>query len=153
MVAQNTRAHLSHPLQGGAPYTANIMMLNSMIGISTQAKNYDITELPKDQPSTSHSNGPFNIEKLYLDLFPHPPKGGLHQIVYNPNSQASQHYSIVEDLAQEPCAMSTLEVLQSCSKQRKELLSSIGGTDPLESDILTFDVDQSDPCLSHQLSS
>ena len=47
--------------------------------------------------------------------------------------------------------MSTLEVLQSCPTQWKALLSSIGGVDPSESNILTFDVDQSEPHLSHQL--
>jgi hypothetical protein len=51
------------------------MMLNSKIGLSTRAKNYEIPKVPKDQPSTSQSSGPLNIEKLDLDHFPHPPKG------------------------------------------------------------------------------
>lgn len=75
------------------------MMLNSMIGLSTLAKNYYIPEVPKDQPLTSQSNGPLNIEKNNLDPFPHPPNGEPHQTIYNPNSRASQHYSIIEYLA------------------------------------------------------
>jgi hypothetical protein len=47
---------------------------------------------------------------------------------------------MIEDLVQTPCAMSTLEVLQSCPTQQKLLLSMIGGVDPLELNILTFDV-------------
>ena len=100
MVAQNFGSHLGHPLQGGAPSNAKIMMLNSTIGISTQAKNYDIPEenLSKDQPSISQPNGPLNIEKLDLDPFSHPPKGAPHQTFYNPDARASQHYNIVKAL-------------------------------------------------------
>ena len=108
------------------------MMLNSIIGTSTQAKNYGIPKgnFSKDQPSTFQSNGPPNIEKMELDPFPCPPKGAPCWIAYNQNSKVSYHYSIVEDLAQEPCTMSSLEVLQSCPTQRKSLLSSIGGVNP-----------------------
>ena len=45
---------------------------------------------------------------------PHIPKGVLKHSGHNPNSQATQNYSVVEDLGQTPCAMSALEVLQSC---------------------------------------
>ena len=76
-----------------------------------------------------------------MDPFPHPPKGEAYRTIYNPNSHATKHYSIVEDLAQAPCTMFALEVLQSCPTQWKALLSSIGGVDPSESNILTFDVD------------
>jgi hypothetical protein len=33
---------------------------------------------------------------------------------HNPNTKASQNYSVVEDLSQTPYAMSSLEVLQRC---------------------------------------
>jgi hypothetical protein len=67
------------------------------------------------------------------------------------NAWVAQHYSIVEDIAQEPCAMEKLEVFQSYPSQKKALLSSIGGINPLESNIISFDIEQSEPCLSHQL--
>jgi hypothetical protein len=38
-----------------------------------------------------------------------------------------RNYSIVEDLAQAPSAMSSLDVLQTFSAQRKALLKAIGG--------------------------
>ena len=41
-----------------------------------------------------------------------PTKSTLRKDVFNPNSQVAQFYNVVEDLTQEPCAMSTLEVLQ-----------------------------------------
>ena len=56
-----------------------------------------------------------------------PPKGVVHKLTFNPRARAAQHYNIVEDLAQSPSAMSTLEVLQNCPSQRQALLSAIGG--------------------------
>lgn len=99
MVTQNPGGHLGEPPKGGDPSNTNIMMMNSMIGLSTPAKNYDIQEVLKDQPSTSQSNGPPNIEKSDLDPFPFPPKGAPHHTIYNLNSWDSQHYIIVKYLA------------------------------------------------------
>ena len=42
-----------------------------------------------------------------------PPKSTLRKAVFNRNARDAQFYNVVEDLAQEPCAISTLEVLQS----------------------------------------
>ena len=42
------------------------------------------------------------------------PKGVLKRSGHNPNARATQNYSVVEDLGHTPCAMSALEVLQSC---------------------------------------
>ena len=59
-----------------------------------------------------------------------PPKSTLRKTTHNPNAKATQDYSIVEDLAQDPCAMSALEVLQTWPTQLKELLSAIEGLNP-----------------------
>ena len=58
------------------------------------------------------------------------PKSTLRKVVFNPNAQATQFYNVFEDLAQEPCAISTLEVLQSCPTQCKNLLTVLGALDP-----------------------
>ena len=47
--------------------------------------------------------------------------------------------------------MSALEVLQSCPSQRKSLLSAIGGIDPADSDLITFDLRSHTPRLPHQI--
>ena len=47
--------------------------------------------------------------------------------------------------------MSTLEVLQSFPSQRKALLSTIGGIDPTDSNLLTFDLENFTPQLPHQI--
>ena len=48
--------------------------------------------------------------------------------------------------------MFALEVLQSCPSQRESLLSAIGGIDPADSDLITFDLDSHIPRLPHQIS-
>jgi hypothetical protein len=63
----------------------------------------------------------------------------------------AQNYSIVEDLAQAPSAMSALEVLQSCPTQRKALLKDIGGIDPTEMNLIIFDLEDHIPRLPPQL--
>jgi len=47
--------------------------------------------------------------------------------------------------------MSTLEVLQSYPSQQKSLLSSIGGIDPTDSNLICFDLENHVPCLHHQI--
>lgn len=71
--------------------------------------------------------------------------------MHNPNARASPNYNIVDDLASAPCAMSALEVLQSCPSQRKALLSAIGACDPTDSWLITFDLDQAATHLPHQV--
>jgi hypothetical protein len=63
----------------------------------------------------------------------------------------AQNYSIVEDLAQEPSAMSSLEVLQSCPAQRRALLKAIGGIDPTDMNLIVFDLEDHIPRLPPQL--
>ena len=65
--------------------------------------------------------------------------------------RAAQHYNVVEDLAQSPSAMSTLEVLQNCPSQRQALLSAIGGVDPRDSNLVSFSHEGYDPQLPAQL--
>jgi hypothetical protein len=47
--------------------------------------------------------------------------------------------------------MSTLEVLQSCPTQRKALLKDIGGIDPMDMNLIIFDLEDQIPRLPPQL--
>ena len=80
-----------------------------------------------------------------------PPKSTLRKIVFNPNARAAQFYNVVEDLAQAPCAMSPLEVLQSCPTQRKNLLTTLGALDPDNTNLIHFNVEnyKSKPSQTH----
>jgi hypothetical protein len=88
----------------------------------------------------SEKQGPLHIEKPSVsDVMPCMPKGVYKRASHNPNSRATQNYSIVEDLAQSSCAMSSLEVLQSFLVQQSALLSAIGATDASSSQLIMFD--------------
>ena len=100
-------------------------MSSDTINLNNPSHSYDKPVEKKEKnpffekfPSTSSppysSNGPLMIEKPILDLILRPPKATLRKDVFNPNAQVTQFYNVVEYLAQAPCVMSTLEVLQSC---------------------------------------
>ena len=74
-----------------------------------------------------------------IEVAPHIPKGVLKRSGHNPNARATQNYSVVEDLGHTPCAMSALEVLQSCPSQRKALLSALGVNDDNSSSVINFE--------------
>lgn len=107
-----------------------------------------------DTPSTSTppSSSPLHIKKPNNDyvIWP-PPKGVLQKSSYSLNVQVAQHYKVIKDLAQAPSAMSALEVLQTCLKQWKALLFAIGGIDPIDSNLITFDLENHVPHLPHQI--
>jgi hypothetical protein len=54
---------------------------------------------------------PLQIENTLEKTMTHIPKGAFKKSSHNPNSRATQNYSMVEDLSQTPCVMSALEVL------------------------------------------
>jgi hypothetical protein len=78
-------------------------------------------------------------------------KGVLKQSTHNPNARASQNYSIIEDLDQTPCAMSTLEVLQTCPSQRNSLLSALGSLDTCGYKVIKFNVTCVKPLLPYHV--
>jgi hypothetical protein len=107
----------------------NVYMVKGDAFLSTRAHAYS-------QPSTSEKGKevelpslPLQIEKTLGETMTCIPKGAFKRASHNPNARASQNYSMVEDLSQTPCAMSALEVLQSCPSQRKALLTALGSTE------------------------
>jgi hypothetical protein len=134
---------------------------NNDVTLTTRAKDYTLSkekvdDLPPDlvQPSPPNppTNGPLHIERPSLDTVLRPPKGVINKSTFNPHARAAQNYSIVEDLAQAPSAMSALEVLQSCPAQRRALLKEIGGIDRTDLNLIVFNLDDHIPRLPPQLS-
>ena len=162
MIAQNLV-----PSQGGqighvdaSTSTHVLMMANETAALMTREKTYDtnLDKHPRGSTSSltsttapSTSNGSLQIEKPIFDNVLHPPKGTIQKLAFNPSARVTQNYNIVEDLAQTPCAMSTLEVLQHCPSQRKTLLSSLGAVDHTNSNCITFNLDYFKMRLSHNL--
>ena len=137
---------VADPSQSPSSFGSQVFMAGTIpVHVSTRAKDYPSNagkepEVPSSAPPSS--SGPLHIERPSVETIPRPPpKGVLRKSSYNPNARAAQHYSIVEDLAQAPSAMSALEVLQSCPSQRKSLLSAIGGIDPADSELISFDLE------------
>ena len=62
------------------------------------------------------ANG-LQIEKSVFDTVLRPPNSIIRNSFFNPSACFAQYYNIVEDLSQAPCAISTLEVLQTCLTQ------------------------------------
>ena len=77
--------------------------------IQNKNNNYEI-EAPEKGKSTGEISNPLSIEK-HVDPMPKIPKGIFKKEFHNPNSRVAYNYSVVEYLAQTPCAMSRLEVL------------------------------------------
>ena len=140
-------------LSPSTPFGSQVFMMNGAapISVATRSKDYNESrqapgKVVADGPPPPPISGSLEIEKPTPEPIVKPSsKGVLRRSSYNPNARAAQHYSIVEDLAQAPSAMSVLEVLQSCPSQRKALLSAIGGIDPADSSLLTFDLDNFTP--------
>jgi hypothetical protein len=79
------------------------------------------------------------------------PKGAFKKASHNPKSRATQNYFVVEDLSQTPCAMSTLEVLQSYPTQRKALLTALGSTKTCNLGTIMLDTTDSKPRLPYHV--
>ena len=127
------------------------------ISIATRSKDYngscqatgkEIADGPPPPPVT----GPLEIERPNAESDVRPPsKGVLCKSSYNPNACAAHHYNIVEDLAQAPSSMSVLEVLQSYLSQRRSLLFVVGTIDPVDANLLAFDLENFVPRLPHKI--
>jgi hypothetical protein len=100
-------------------------MVDAKIDVATRSRDYSSKqtihglESPPPPPETT-----LQIEKP--EPQPRIPKGVLKHSTHNPNARAADNYSIVEDLGQTPCDMSSLEVFQTCPSERNALLSALG---------------------------
>ena len=98
-------------------------MVRSSTLLQTRNKNYE-KETPEKGKAIGETTNPLTIEKP-SETMSKIPKGVLKKTLHNPNARAASNYSVVEDLAQTLCAMSALEVLQSCLAQRDALLAAL----------------------------
>ena len=143
-------------------FTSQLLMLSATkyktnVLVTTRSKDYGNPSSSSnnqaiDQPNTSTSTSSNSIPPpIAPELTIKPPKGFVHKYTFNPQARATQNYNIVEDLAQSPSAMLTLEVLQNCHSQKHALLSAIGGLDPMDSNLAVFNLVGYTPQLPSQL--
>ena len=118
--------------------------------IATRSRDYGEAETLKAKGAPDGAEL-LHITKPTVEPIPRMPKASTRSKTINPNDRAAQNYSVVEDLAQSPCAMSALEVLQSCPDQRSALLTVIGAVDPKNSLIITFNMSNFKKRLPHHM--
>jgi hypothetical protein len=94
--------------------SANIYMVRGDDLIMTRAHDYSKPSASEKGKEVELPSLPLQIEKTLGETMMRIPKGAFKKSSHNPNARAAQNYSVVEDLSQTPCAMSALEVLQSC---------------------------------------
>ena len=99
-----------------------LFFMMKFIQLQTRTQDYDSTPTKNvqshDAPETYYNpvEDPLHIERPQIDTAIHPPKVVIQKSIHTPSLHAAQHYNVVEYLAQAPCAMSTLEVLQNCPR-------------------------------------
>jgi hypothetical protein len=74
----------------------------------TRYCDYGNPESVSKGKETSYPHNSLHIEILEKETIPLILKGLYKWVSHNPNAQTSPNYSIIEDLAQTPYAMSTL---------------------------------------------
>jgi hypothetical protein len=142
--------------QGPPPYSSNpsitnVYMLKGDSNIATRAHNYEMPETAEKGKEAVNPSVPLNMEKRIRETMKHILKGVFKKASHNPNARATQNYSVVKDLSQTPCVMSTLEVLQSFPWQRKALLVSLGSTETCNLGMVILDTTNLKPCLPYHI--
>jgi hypothetical protein len=92
----------------------NVYMVRGDAFIMTRAHDYSKPSASEKGKEDELPSLPLQIEKTLGEIMTRIPKGAFKKSSYNPNARATHNYFVVEDLSQTPCAMSALEVLQSC---------------------------------------
>jgi hypothetical protein len=133
------------------PTFANVYMVKGDAFISTRAHDYSKPRTSEKGKEAEIPSLPLQIEKTLGETMTHIPKGVFKKYSHNPNARAAQNYFVVEDLSQTPCAMSTLEVLQSCPSQRKALLTSLGSTETCNPGTIMLDTTNLKPHLPYHV--
>jgi hypothetical protein len=119
--------------------------------IMTRAHDYSKPSASEKGKEAEIPSLPLHIKKTLGETMTHIPKGAFKKASHNPNARATQNYFVVEDLSQTPCAMSSLEVLQSCTAQRKALLTALGSIETCNPGNIMLDTSDLKPCLPYHV--
>jgi hypothetical protein len=94
---------------------------------------------------------PLQIKNTLVEKMTQIPKGAFNKASHNPNARVTQNYSMVEDLSQTPCVMSSLEVLQSFPSQRKDMLVSLESIETCNLGMIILDMNDLKPHLLYHV--
>jgi hypothetical protein len=138
-------------LSSNNPASTNVYMMKGDAFISTRAHDYSNPGTFEKGKEAEIPSLPLHIEKTLGETMTCIPKGTFKKASHNPNARATQNYSVVEDLSQTPCAMSTLEVLQSYPSQRKALLAYLGSIETCNPGTIMLDTTDLKPYLPYHV--
>jgi hypothetical protein len=130
---------------------ANIYMMKAKANLQTRDHNYIMLESVEKGKEAPNPLPPLRIEKIVGETMTRIHKGAFKKASHNPNTRAAQNYFVVEDLAQNPCVMPSLEVLQIFPSKRKALLYALGATKTTKSRMIVFHHIDYKPHLPHHV--
>jgi hypothetical protein len=137
------------PSSSSNPLTLNVYMLKGYSHIATRTHDYGMPNTSEKGKEAENPYVPLQIEKTLGETMACIPKGAFKKASHNSNTRATQNCSVVEDLSQTPCAMSALEVLQSCPSQRKDLLAALGSAETCNLGTIMLDMTNLKPRLPY----
>jgi hypothetical protein len=129
----------------------NVYMMKGNVDIETRTHDYGMPSTSEKSKEAKNPSLPLQIEKTLGETMTCIPKGAFKKASHNPNARAAQNYSVVEDLSQTPCAMSSLEVLQSFPSQRKALLAALGSAETCNLGTIMLDTTDLKPRLPYHV--
>jgi hypothetical protein len=129
----------------------NIYMMTSYAHLQTRAHDYRLSKSVEKGKEDSNPLPTLHIENIVGETITHIHNSAFKKASHNLNARVVENYSIMEDLAQTPCVMSTMEVLQSFPSQRKEFLSSLGVVDIANMGMICFYPTDNKPHLPHHV--
>jgi hypothetical protein len=135
------------PLSSSNPSSTNIYMMKGDAYIETRAHDYKMLETVEKGKEVVNPYVPLQIEKMMGKTMTCILKGVFNKYSHNPNARATHNYSVVEDLSQTPCEMSSLEVLQSFPSERKDLLATLGSVETCNLGTIMLDTTDLKPRL------
>jgi hypothetical protein len=126
-------------------------MMKSDAFIATRDHDYSKQSTSDKGKESEIPSLPLQIEKTLGETMTRIPKGAFKCASHNPNARAAHNYSVVEDLSQTPCAMSSLVVLQSFPTQRKALLTTLGSAETYNPGTIMLDMTDLKPHLPYHV--
>jgi hypothetical protein len=120
-IFERGRCSQGPPTSIGNTSAMNFYMVKCNAHIETKTQYYRTSKYVKKGKEATNPPVPLQIEKMMGETMTCIHKGAFKKSYHNPNTRATHKYSMVKDLAQTPCVISTLEVLQSFLSQRKAL--------------------------------
>jgi hypothetical protein len=133
------------------PSSMNLYMMKGSVDITTRTSDYGMPNTSETGKEVENPYLPLQIEKTLGETMKHIPKGAFKKSSHNPNARDTQNYFMVEDLSQTPCAMLTLEALQSFPSQRKTLLVSLGAVETCNPGMIMLDTNDLKPHLPYHI--